>query len=522
MVSKLAVARAAHIAAGWCVLLSIGCGESPSTGVAPNLGPPGVRIVSGANVSDTATYIIPQPLVVEVRDDDGRLAVGTWVHFEVRGHGDATRPNESRLGLCTRPLNQCSFGFSAATLATAKTDSAGRASTYVQLGQVAGTAVVSIYAPEFGRPDSATFQVQPGPANRLRLVSTDTVLNIGTTANLRARVVDRFNNVRAELPVMSVSAGAAITLDAATGLTTARELGTQWVIARHGAFVDSTRVRAVPAGRLLVWSPSSESVRLVNINGTDTRTIMNSVKASPGTVPVFSATRHRVSFRHGYYDDCCTPNSVVVVDTTGFARRDVDPTFGFLPLTTRQVADGSVLIVGARNNTTGLWRFAADSTITLLASLPGGVAGFGAADISHDGTRVAYAVRMGTRLELRIFAVATNSFTVLEQNATSPRWSRQGDRVAFFVPESATSADYTKGYPAVVNADGSGRRVFNTTVWQFGIGWSPDGSYLIGRKDSLTERELQVLRVSDGIFVSLTFRGPAGNSVENYQQPDWR
>lgn len=501
-------------------LFGAACRETP-THVEEDLGTPGFRVVSGANVTDTVDSRTPEPLIVELRDESGRPVPNAYIHFRARFHGDTSRSTAQAMVLCSALPGSCNLGINGGPpFGAAQTDAQGRASIRVVMGRVSGPARIIITAPELGKTDSASYVVLPGAAVALKSISADTILNIGTAANLLARVVDRYNNVRAERPVVSLSAGTALSIDAISGISSARELGTQWVVARSGTFIDSTKVRVVPPGRLLVHSPRTESVSMVNTDGTDTRRIMNFVSTSLSVVPVFGPSRQRVSFPYGYNDGCCGPNSIVTIDTAGIARRDIDPTSGIVARSSREIAGGQVLIVGTKNNTLGLWRYAPDSVVTLLAALPGFSGGVGNADISHDGTRVAYTAFLNSRAELRVFDVAANSFTVLESNASSPRWSRNDDRIAFLVPPLPNFTD-PHGTPGVVNADGTGRRVFAAMTWRNGMGWSPDGNYVVGSAYP-SGLELQILRISDGAYVPVTFRDPVTKVIELYQQPDWR
>ena len=72
--------------------------------------------------------------------------------------------------------------------------------------------------PEYGYVDSATFTVAAGAVSRVRAAAVDTALDIGATATLRARVVDRYGNPRSEVPALTVGPGSAVTLDVAAAV----------------------------------------------------------------------------------------------------------------------------------------------------------------------------------------------------------------------------------------------------------------------------------------------------------------
>lgn len=489
---------------------------------------PGIRIVSGASLADTIDTQPLQALVVEVRRPDGDFARGVVVRFEARPPADTARRFDAAVFVCVLSAPTCGPPFGLAAFASDTTDAQGRAKALVRLGRVAGRAFVRVVVPEFGMSDSATFTVTPGAAVGVRAAAGDTALDIGATATLRGRVVDRYNNTRPEVPVLAAGFGSAFTVDATTGIVTGRAMGAQWLFARHASFTDSTNVRVVPIGRLVVWTSGARAVRLVNLNGSGTRQIISSVSSDLGAFPRFDATRSRVSMHAGSNFFGGTPNNVIVVDTTGAPRRDIGPDVGFSAIiAVRQLADGTVLVVGRRTAAGpfavyALWRVASDNTITSAAALPSFFPDYGGADISHDGSRVAYiATTASFSTELRVLTVADGAITVLEARGRSPRWSSQGDRVAYLVQTSGSFSG-NDGAAVVINADGTGRRALGSFIFSPGLAWSPDGTYLVGRNSSFAVATgLRVLRVSDGADVLLHFRSPAGN-VEDYFQPDWR
>ena len=500
------------------ILLLANCGEDPT---APG-GEPGIRAVAGAGITDTVDAEPLQPLVVEVRDQSGALASGVVVRFEpTAASGTPYYIYEAAVLVCALSAPYC-LDYSASPPVIDTTDARGRATVMVRMGHAAGPAVVRLIVPEFGFADSATFTITPGAAVAVSAFGVDTLLYIGGAATLSGRVVDRYENARTETTTLSAGPGSAITLDAATGTVTARDMGTQWVLMRYNAFVDSARVRVVPSGRLLVWSSDERAVRLVNLNGSDERTIVSNISSGYGAFPQFDQTRQRITLHTStvYYGGA--PNNLIVIDTTGTPRRDIGPPIGFNTImVSRYLADGTVLVVGiqrADSSHTGfsLWRVSTDNTITFVVALPGFGESYGGADVSHDGTRVAYVSSSSNPSELRLLDVVSGSTTVLDTDVNSPRWSAQDDRLVYL---RAPNGYYPYGgVPTVINANGSGRRVLGTGDFSPGISWSPDGAYVVGRSSELG---LQLLRVNDGAAVSLRFSTATG-CCPIYSQPDWR
>lgn len=499
----------------WLVWLIVACGDGPTD---PLTGEPGVRVVAGAGVIDTIDAQPLQALVVQVRGPGGAVASGKVVRFQSRPAVETTSPYyEPAVYVCPLAAQTCGpFG---GQFTTDTTDANGHAKVLVRLGHVAGPGVVRLTVPELGFADSATFTITPGAGVAVRALAPDTALDIGATATLRGHVVDRYNNRRTEPTTISAGPGGAVALDPATGLATAQDIGTHWLFTRYNSFVDSTRVRVVPIGRLVVWSSLERVVRLVNVNGGNERTLVSNVSSDLGAFPSFDATRQRVTFHAGSEFWGGPPNKLIVIDTAGSPRRDVGPVIGFsMIIATRQLADGTVLVVGQRsadasNPGYSLWRVATDNTITFVAALPELEATYGGADISHSGTAVAYvASTMTYPPELRVIEVSTGSTTLLEANGYSPRWSAQDDRVAYLVSGGFGGA------AVVINADGTGRRSLGSATFSPGLGWSPDGKYIVGRTNG--GDAMRLLRVSDGAEVMLLFR--FGTGGHDYWQPDWR
>lgn len=502
------------------ILLLANCGDNP-TGLANK---PGIRAVAGAGITDTVDAQPLQALVVEVRGPNGALASGVVVRFEVKPPPDAGPfgPYEETLRVCALSAPNCGGG-----LATDTTDARGRANVRVQMGGRAGPGVLRLTVQELGLADSATYTITPGAPAVVRLVNADPVLDIGGTATVGARLLDRYENPCTETATLSAGPGSAIILNAATGAVTAQEMGTQWVVMRYNTLADSARVRVVPPGRLLVWSPDEQVLRLVNIKGGAERTIVTNVASDYGAFPQFDATRQHITLHAGppnypYYGG--PSSTLIVIDTTGASRRDIGAAIGFSTiLATRYLADGTVLVVGTRSSDSShpgfsLWRVAIDNTLTFVVALPGLVATYGGADVSHDGTGVAYISTSSSPSELRLLDVASGSTTVLDNNANSPRWSAQGDRIAYLGASSGYNPN--DGVVTVINTNGSGRKVLGNTIFSPGISWSPDGIYVVGRAGDYTG--LHLVRVSDGASVSLQFPSGASCCGHEYYQPDWR
>lgn len=476
---------------------------------------PGLHIIAGANITDTIDAPLTQALVVEVRDSFGKLAPGSIVKFESRPADDTTRKDRTSY-VCKLTASACGSDGSFPPLAMLDTaDANGRAKGMIRLGRVAGRAVIRASVEALALIDSATYTVTPGAPARVRAATTDTIVNIGATATLRGRVVDRYNNPRTETVTHTISAGSAAALDAATAVVTGQAIGSQWLYARYNNFVDSTNVAVAPAARFAAYAFNSAQLRMLNSNGSNVRVLASNLGGGLGVFPHFDQTRQRVTF---HAVAATSFSNASVMDTTGAPRRDIGPGTNFVTImTVRLLADGTIMLVANRIGTPGfvVWRVAPDNTVTFVAAPPGMIQKIGSADFSPDGSKVVYQSLTDLPSDLRVYDFASATFKVLRVGGTSPRWSPTGDRVAFL----AGVGDRTGGDGiGIINADGTGARVLGNAAYLSGISWSPDAAYIVGRNEP---GGLRMVRVSDGADVVLRFRN-ASREFEEYIQPDWR
>ena len=483
------------------------CSDGPSAVV--DTGKPGLRVVAGSGVTDTIEARLPQALVVEVRNSLGRILPGSIVTFESRPADDTTRKDRASYA-CKLTTPYCGPPNPDVVSHIAvfdTTDANGRARVSVRLGQVAGRVVIRISVDQLSLVDSAVYAVMPGAATAVRAATTDTIINIGATATLRGRVVDRFRNSRPETVAHTLGMGNALTLDATTSVVTGQAFGMQWLYARFNTFLDSTRVSVTPIARLVARRASGGEVRLVSANGTSMRSL--TAGNTGGLFPQFDPTRQHVTFY--------IANSGTVIDTSGSPRRDIGPGTGFVTvISMRLLADGNAMFVANRTGTPGfvVWRVAPDNAVTFVAAPPGIAQITGSADFSPDGSKIVYDALTDLPPGLRVYDFASATFKDIEIGGRSPRWSPQGDRVAF-LPASNVGV-------GIINANGTGRRVVGTAVLNVGLNWSPDGAYIIGRSQFTTNTGvLRVVRTSDGTDVVLRLKNATGG-LEDYIEPDWR
>ncbi|MGV3711249.1 MAG: TolB family protein [Gemmatimonas sp.] len=251
---------------------------------------------------------------------------------------------------------------------------------------------------------------------------------------------------------------------------------------------------------------------MVNLDGSDDRAITPVEPSGYYAFPRFSAIKQRIVTRYSITG----PSSTVVVLDTGItgSRRDV-PLGSTLStiMVARELADGYIRLVARRNSTGNywVWQLANDNSLTPLALTPGIDDPDVGADISADGTRVAFLVAN----QLRVLYVASGVVTLTAQSdVRAPRWSSSGDKIAFLIGTGPYN-----GRLAIANPDGTERRQLSSEIMSVGYTWSPDGMYIIGRM--FTNSSFNLVRVSDGRSALLRFPGSRGFGAD-YLTPDWR
>src|SRR5262245_50823670 len=127
-------------------------------------GLPSLRILAGANLTDTIGTQPTQGLAVQVRGPNGGPESGVEVRFDA-----SFTISLMRVGA----VGQSSPGI----VAAATTDANGRAVALVRLGDRSGAGFIVVSVPLFALTDTARYTVQPGAAVRVSISPRDTVLS---------------------------------------------------------------------------------------------------------------------------------------------------------------------------------------------------------------------------------------------------------------------------------------------------------------------------------------------------------
>jgi hypothetical protein len=430
----------------------------------------GLRIVSGAPVSDTISSTVAQPLTVAVVDGTGRPAAGRFVLFEVL---PAVPPTEVSASLAIMREGSPAPGI----VILDTTDSRGHAAVRVQFGVIAGANAVRITVPELGYVDTARYTTLPGALHHVDVAPADTAAYVGKDYVLRAHGADRQGNMRVgDRITFSTETGSA-TVDA-TGAVVATAIGRASVVARAGGLSSTAYLSVVPQAVIAAQQHDPANggplgIFLMELDGSN-RTLL--------AAPLDNAYVSGQGF--GWSPDgrdlAIARGSSVNLVSPGSAERPLIETNGTLLLGARFSRDGQWIYYAHSRD--GLSRVRGDGTALELIGNAAAQYGQYGQDYrpspSADGQSIAYVSNRtpcGVTDCIRVLDIATGmgrsyggrSYLVSGTNAA---WSPTDDLIAYS----------GGGEVGVIRSDGTGKRVLATDInlvtW---MDWSPDGKWLL-------------------------------------------
>jgi Big-like domain-containing protein/WD40 repeat protein len=441
------------------MLAAIGCGSSGESGTEPS--DSGMRILAGANVTDTIFAKLPQALTVEVRPN-GRAIAGLVVRFQALSSEDPQRQFDWTVLVAPLTSNQY------ATFAVDSTDARGRAKVLVQLGQVAGPVTLLVTCPELGLSDTARFTVTAGSAARLAFTPHDTVLLAGATMTVKATTTDYYGNPRKD-GVTFASSSPLATVSSTGTITAGQTVGRAAVSVRAGSEMDSVRFTIVPDATIASLWFDRGGVGWIATSKLDGSGLTALTNATTTAYPRASTTSDMI-----VYHQIDGGPSVYVVDGTKARRRLLDPSVMEHSLNPAFSADGQFVYFAGRHSVldaAAIWRVRPDGT---------GLQQISTTTLNHfedshpapspDGTRVVYSDQSG----LVMLTLPTGAITVLSANgANSPVFSQDGQRLAYIDLQAIFIRKFDGSPPTIVasgllQADG-------------GLTWLPDGKWILAR-----------------------------------------
>jgi hypothetical protein len=437
-----------------------------NSGTEPSTRTPGIHFVAGNGVADTIGSVLPQALVVEIRDQSGQVVPGVIVRFEAiatTSGGYGWPAFETMVGRLDQPTR--------GSFVSDTTDAKGQAKAIVQLGDRVGTARTAIMAPVYGFVDTAVFTVRAGNAARITVKVRDTVATIGTSYSLGATASDRNGDPRTSDVVTYTSTSNAASVDAA-GTVKALAPGRGKIVMRAGTYADTAWLSILPDLTIAAVSDHSpgRAVVTVKVDGSQL-TPLTSI-SSQIVMPRWNAAGTRVTF---YEYDPNINAQIYTVDLQGHRVPFMDPLPSdphaeFFP---RYSADGQWVYFSGLSSTAyvwQVWRAHLDGTgAELIATAPNGSAS--QASPSPDGSRLVFN-QAGT---ISTIDLATRTIVSLGVQGDFPEYSPDGTKILFLA-----GSGYNEQL-SVMNADGSNMRTLAGRYYDLysSPSWSSDGKWIV-------------------------------------------
>lgn len=448
--------------------------------------PPGIHVVEGGSAADTVLATLVQALVVEVRDEQGKVVPGAVVRFSsVMGDAHPHVPT-----VWVGPITSTQFS----TLVVDSTDARGRAAVLVRLGRLAGMGGVVVTVPVLGLEATVPYTIRPGSAARVVVTPADTAVYAGAEYAIGATATDRFGNPREDAVTFTTS-GPAATVSG--GTVRAAAVGRGMIVAQVGSRTDTAWVSVVPRGTLVAstgsyWFPSaSATLAVVNLDGSGYREITGGGAYRPAWSPAGDG----VVFDRG--------GAIHATDLSGNARPLVadSPPPGVMHWA-RYAPDGASVFFGSSQSPGQLvWRVRSDGTgLEQISTTATYSTAEGHPSPSPDGASLAYYEGGGSDVRIRIRDLATGTVRPALAPGHAPTWSPAGDLIGYHGTEG-----YDHGSLRVMHPDGSGQRQVSAAgrLYEFGLDWSPDGKWIVAR--SRSARVIDLVQVETGLTLPLPF-----------------
>jgi hypothetical protein len=461
-------ARAASIVLSCVLFASVAASCSGSESPTENGRAP-LTIVSGEGQSDTVTALLPQPVVVEVRNKSGAISPGSVVQFKSVPISSPSNPPFVYVSATATQNDQFS--------ASSQADGQGRAKAFIKMGRIAGTAGLEVSVPALGVADTIVFTVLHGAPAQLSLAPVDTTVLTGGTYAMRSTASDAYGNPVAGVAPTYASTG--VTVTAAGQVTGGSTFARARIVATLGTATASANMRVLE--RLPIVA--NDAGKLASLN---TDLTSETVFDSTGD---YSGSPHSVkgSTSIVYYRGDPAVDSKVWVVTAGTAPRQLLPGAVGFEAWARLSPDGN-WVYFVRNNKS-LWRAHLDGSLLDSLGTVSTVEFYRAPTISPDGATVAVQEGSG----VKFIDVATKATTTMSATCRHPRYS----------PDGTSFVCWNTSGVVVMNIDGTNARTvapsfFDPMANYAGPDWTADGKWII------TGSAGQIFNVATGAAIPLS------------------
>jgi WD40 repeat protein len=454
-----------------------------------------IRILAGADTRDTVGTRFP--LTLEVSKADGTPAAAWILSFRALppvGSGTALAgQNVLVLRPGGDPFERGQGQEQYVEESTAGTDVQGQARMWIKLGPRPGNARLEIRT-ETGSRDTVRFDVLPGNPVEVHILPADTSLYVGRSLTVSASVRDRLGNPRSESVVLSpLTPNVSLASNTVTGVSH----GATGIVARAGSWADTARIGVVPQGILAASHPFSGTY-MFGLDGSGLRLLI------PGA-PQVTWTSWSPDGREVVAGG--SSELQVVTVSNGSVRRvgaGATGTYAGSQWAPQYAPDGAWIYFTATVNSpelvypTHLLRVRPnDSQWGLVPAIPDSFVRYPAP--SPDGVHLLYSTlvdggSMGRQPgPSRILNLQTGSVTTIPFPMHAPRWSPNGQQIAYI---DFFSAFFEGGNLKVTDAQGTAPTTLGSgsNRYWYGMDWSPNGEWIV-----VANLDTEVLNLIHGI-----------------------
>jgi WD40-like Beta Propeller Repeat len=459
-------------------LVAAGCGSSTS----PHGPPPApIAFLAGNHQSDTVQAVLTQALIVKVSPPSGSSAAGQIIQFSAvpdTTGGYEVYPQELT---AAQP----------STFIADTTNAAGVAVIGVALGAQAGRARLVVKVPTFGFADTAVFTVLPGGPAALHSGPADTSVYVNGTVALHTKVVDRFGNPRSDPVSYHILSGPG-TLSGST--VTVTGFGFVLVGASAGIARDTTTITGLPSGKIAASSDNGGIVTF-NLDGSGYKQITTTAAGTVVWAP--------------------SGNSVVFDQLTFGGLSGGSPV-----LQSATVSSGSVSTLDNSGGAFDAWpAYSRDGTWIYYVTLTGpwllrhvhpDGTGDGTVNMNSPGVQFPSPSPDGQSVAYIVPEVNTLQILNLSTGVSTPVGSVTGLAAAWSPTSDLIAVVTQTGNLFVVHTDGSGQTALGgSALYEWQIGWSPDGKWIIVR--NLQTRKIDLVNPTSHLVLPIGFTGTEGS-----------
>jgi len=441
---------------------------------------PNVYFLAGNQQTDTVQAVPAQALVVVITHN-GSLVSNAVVQFQAVS-ADSTNPNAGDW-VDVAPLSS----FQPTSFVAETTNTQGEVDVDLYFGTRAGTAPLVVTVPALGYVDTAKFTVTAGGAAALRSGPADTAVYVNGTVNLHTAVVDRFGNPRTD-PVSYALLSGPAHLSGSTVTVTA--IGRVAVAGTGNKTTDTSYISGVPSGTMAA-SLDAGGIAVFNLDGSSYKTIF---KMPAGTV-VWAPSGSSLAFDETTGGGTSGGGAVLYGITTSGSITAIDNSGGPIDAWPAYSHDGTWIYYTKVTGNFDIWRVHPDGTADSLLSATAGSSPSEFPSPSPDGTSVVYVVPYYETVEILNLSngVSTPLGSIL---ANSTAWSPNENVIAY----------NANGIISIIHPDGTGQTALTGATYEYQLGWSPDGNWIVARNVNTRKIDL-ISATTPNLILPLGYTG---------------